>query len=516
MAVFNAKGEYVGVSALQFPSREEIQAEQQSQFAQFRRIPRAMVLPGEDVVKATAAAKEQAKSGKPVDEEPKTDTPPAGVAKPPAEKDEGAKEEPKKDKYGHPGQDQGRPRRTRGRPSVVLRDARAGGMLPPMVFFIGSIEVDTVKVRAWVNSSRGRTLAFWLTVAAVVLLPLTAWIAFGRSGRRVDDGTKVTLYTTADDPLVRQVVEAFKAETGVDVRIVTDTEATRGALAQRVLSEREKPRADVWWASEVVTTIKLAEAGALAPWMSTGEATVEGGWPKHLRPVDRRWYGFAQRARVIAFNSNQLAKGRVPVKLRDLIRPDLKGKVGMADPRFGTTRSHMAYLCWMAGEDEFRSWLRALNDNGLQVLQSNSEVVRALGRGDIAVGLTDTDDVWSGQREKWPIDVVYETPDTARDRLKPGQLPSKGVLVLPNSVGRILGSPHAKAGNRLADFLLSEKVEEMLAQSDSRNIPVRPALIKKYQALAIPAPAAPAEADYAAIARAEEAAARIVGDILGR
>jgi ABC-type Fe3+ transport system substrate-binding protein len=89
-------------------------------------------------------------------------------------------------------------------------------------------------------------------------------------------------------------------------------------------------------------------------------------------------------------------------------------------------------------------------------------------------------------------------------------------LVLPNSVGRILGSPHAKAGNRLADFLLSEKVEEMLAQSDSRNIPVRPALIKKYQALAIPAPAAPAEADYAAIARAEEAAARIVGDILGR
>lgn len=97
MLVFNGKGEYVGVSSLQFPSKEEMQAEQTSQFAQFRRIPRAMVLPGEDVLKATAAAKEQAKAGKPVDEEPKTDTPPAGVAKPdPADDKQDEKKDDKK------------------------------------------------------------------------------------------------------------------------------------------------------------------------------------------------------------------------------------------------------------------------------------------------------------------------------------------------------------------------------------------------------------------------------------
>ena len=103
-----------------------------------------------------------------------------------------------------------------------------------MIFHIGQHEVDTVKVRAWVNSSRGRTVAFWLTAAAVVLLPLMAWWAFGGSGRKVDDGTKVVLYTTADEPLVQKVVDAFKAQTGVDVRIVTDTEATRGSLALRL------------------------------------------------------------------------------------------------------------------------------------------------------------------------------------------------------------------------------------------------------------------------------------------
>jgi hypothetical protein len=86
MPVFNGKGEYIGMSTLQLPSREEMQADQSSQFAQMRRVRGAMILPGEDVVKATAAAKEQAKSGKPVDEEPAAapagPETPAGEAKP--------------------------------------------------------------------------------------------------------------------------------------------------------------------------------------------------------------------------------------------------------------------------------------------------------------------------------------------------------------------------------------------------------------------------------------------------
>lgn len=389
-----------------------------------------------------------------------------------------------------------------------------------MLLHIGQTEIDTDKVRAWVNSSRGRKLAFWLTAAAVVLLPLTAWWAFGGSGRRVDDGARVVLYTTADDPVVQKVLAAFKAaEPGIDVRIVTDTEATRGALMERVLSERAKPKADVWWSSEVIGTIKLAEAGALMPWASKAETTITGGWPARLRPADRRWYGFAQRARVIAFNTSQLNKTRAPTKLRDLLRADLKGKVGMANPRFGTTRAHMAYLVHMAGEEEFRAWLKAMKENGLEIYPSNSAVVQALGRGDIVVGLTDTDDVWSGQREKMSVDLVYEGADTPRDtppgRLKPktGQIPSKGTLVLPNSAARILGSPNAIAAGKFADFLLSDKVEEILAESDSRNVPIRAELAKKYKDLAIPVPA---DVDFAAVAKSEEAAMRIVDEILGK
>lgn len=86
MPAFNDKGEFVGSCVLQLPSAEEMEASQGGMFSGLRNFRGAVVLPAEDVVKATAQAKETAKSGKPVDEEP------------PAEaKKDGEDAEPKKD-----------------------------------------------------------------------------------------------------------------------------------------------------------------------------------------------------------------------------------------------------------------------------------------------------------------------------------------------------------------------------------------------------------------------------------
>lgn len=83
MPVFSGEGQFVGVMALQLPSSEEMEATRFSQFARIRQLPGIMLLPGADVVKATAAAKEQIKSGKPADEEPAAaPAEPAGPAGP--------------------------------------------------------------------------------------------------------------------------------------------------------------------------------------------------------------------------------------------------------------------------------------------------------------------------------------------------------------------------------------------------------------------------------------------------
>jgi hypothetical protein len=48
-----------------------MEADRGGRFSQFRSFRGGMILPGEDVLKATNDAKEKARSGKPVDEEPK-------------------------------------------------------------------------------------------------------------------------------------------------------------------------------------------------------------------------------------------------------------------------------------------------------------------------------------------------------------------------------------------------------------------------------------------------------------
>ena len=380
-----------------------------------------------------------------------------------------------------------------------------------MIFHVGEREIDTQKIRRWVNSSRGRTIAFWAAPPAVLIMLFTLWSVFGPStGRTNDDGSRVVLYTSADDYVVAAVVEAFKAETGIRVDVVTDTEATRGSVAQRVLAEKDKPRGDVWWASEVLTSVGLAEQRALAAWSTRAEATMAGGWPRNLRPADSRWYGFAQRGRVIAYSTRAFAnKNLVPTRLRDLTKPEFRGKVGIANPRFGTTRTHLAYLVATHGAAPVQQWLREMVDNGLKVLPSNSAVVQALAQGDIIVGLTDTDDVWAGQAQQWPVDLVYEAPDRPREKFV--GLPSPGPLLIPNTVGRMVGSPNAIAGDKLADFLLSEKVEKFLAESTSRNIPIRPDLAKKYPAIAV---ANEAPVDWTQVARHEVQALQIADAVL--
>ena len=90
-------------------------------------------------------------------------------------------------------------------------------------------------------------------------------------------------------------------------------------------------------------------------------------------------------------------------------------------------------------------------------------------------------------------------------------LPSLGPLLIPNTVGRIVGSPNAIAGDKLADFLLSAKVEQILAESVSRNIPIRAELAKKYPGIAV---ANEAPVDWAAVARHEAQALQIADAVL--
>ncbi len=344
-----------------------------------------------------------------------------------------------------------------------------------------------------------------------VLLGLMAGTlcACSRESAESAERDPVVLYSSADDYVLREMVAAFESETGVRVRLLGDTEATKTTgLVQRLLSEKDNPRADVWWSSEPFGTIRLAREGLFEP--ATGlETGVEGGWP--VRAKDGTWHGFAARARVIAYHAGRVKAEDAPRTLRDLTDPRWRGRVGIARPEFGTTRGHFGALVEACGVETFEAWLTALKGNGVRIYSGNASAVRGITDGEIDVCLTDTDDVWVAQRNGWAIDLVYERPDEPGERVE--GLPSFGALLMPNTVALVRGGPgDPEARRRLVEFLLSERGERILAESDSGNIPLRPGLGAAYPRFEVPSPWV---VDYEAVAAVDavtmEACRRVLG-----
>jgi iron(III) transport system substrate-binding protein len=321
---------------------------------------------------------------------------------------------------------------------------------------------------------------------SILALLLGIVVVVGGCGR--EEGTPpprtVVLYSSVDDYLLNEVVRAFTQETGITVRLAGDTEATKTTgLVQRLLAERSAPRADVWWSSEPFGTIQLSREGLLEPHTSKVEGEFAQGWPEQMRGEQKDWYGFASRARVIVYNTQRVRGEEVPVRLRDLTDGRWRNRVGMARPQFGTTRGHMGALLVLCGAESLESWLREMRANGLRLYDGNASVVRAVAYGEIDIALTDTDDVWAGQRNNWPVELVFERPDEGEH---PG-LCSFGPMLVPNTVARVRGGPNPETAAILIDFILSERVERMLAESESGNIPVRPALAAEFPRATIPA-----------------------------
>ena len=284
----------------------------------------------------------------------------------------------------------------------------------------------------------------------------------------IDPPSRTVLYSSVDEPILRPILAEFTERTGIVVELRGDTEQTKTfGLVGLVVSERDAPKADVWWSSEPFGTIALARAGVFSPHKPAVDP-----WPSGLAGADDLWHGFAVRARVLVINTKRVSDAEVPETLRELTGGVWKGRVGMAHPAFGTTRGHMAALAARWGDAEYEAWLAAMHDNGLRIYDGNATVVRAVANGEIDVGLTDTDDVWAGLVNGWPVKAVYEVEEGATGV----RWWSEGPMAVPNTAALIKGGPNPHGAQVLLDWILSPACEEMLARSDSHNMPVLSAM----------------------------------------
>lgn len=308
----------------------------------------------------------------------------------------------------------------------------------------------------------------------------------------------VAVYTALDEIYSRPILDAFTQETGIPVQAVYDTEAAKTTgLVTRLINEASRPRCDVFWNNEVAQTILLKDKGVLAPYTPAAAAAS----PAPFKDPDGYWTGFAARARVIIYNTDQVKTP--PMSIWDFLRPENRGKGAVAMPLFGTTATHAAALYAYWGEEQARSFFELLQGNGVAFLSGNSEVRDRVARGEYAFGLTDTDDangaIEDGLPAKWLL------PD--QDKL--------GTLLIPNTLSLVKDAPNPDGAKLLIDYLLSPAVEQRLAEGRSIQIPLNPA-VKGPEGVPAIADIKVMEVSYEAIAGQMETAARQLRELLVR
>src|SRR5215204_703333 len=240
----------------------------------------------------------------------------------------------------------------------------------------------------------------------------------------------VTIYVSTDRVFSEPVLREYEKRTGVRVNAMYDTEETKSTgLANRLIAEQARPQADVFWSNEPVRSLVLKSRGVLAPYRSPSAE----GIPAALVDPEGYWTGFSARIRVIAYNTKLVKPDEAPRSVFDLADPKWRRQVAMADPRFGSTSFHVAALYATAGDEKMDDFFRRLKANDVRVVDGNSVVRDLVARGDVKVGLTDTDDVNVAIEDGQPVAMVL--PD--KDGL--------GVPVMPNMVSLIAGARRPEA-----------------------------------------------------------------------
>ena len=104
-----------------------------------------------------------------------------------------------------------------------------------------------------------------------------------------DFKNSVVIYCSVDVAFAEPILDEFQRRTGITVHHIFDTEAGKTTgLVNRLSAEKARPRADVWWSSEIFGTIQLAERGILAPYKSPVASDIPdayrdpaGHWTSH-------------------------------------------------------------------------------------------------------------------------------------------------------------------------------------------------------------------------------------------
>ena len=308
-----------------------------------------------------------------------------------------------------------------------------------------------------------KTISTKLAVIALGGLVWSGANAVQSTAANASGAKEVNLYSSRQPFLMKPLLSAFTAETGVKVNMVY----MKKGILERLKAEGRNSPADLILATDIGNLHNHDAAGLLQPVMS---AVLDSNIPAQYRHPKGHWFGLTVRARILYASKARVKAGEI-TRYEDLAAPGMKGRVCIRSGKHVYNISLLASIIVADGIDGATAWAKGLKANLARKPQGNDRAqVKAVYQGecDVAVGNTyymgkmATNEKDPGQK-KWAQSVNIIFPNQA----------DRGAHVNISGAAVTKSAKNKANAIRLIEYLSGDAAQKIYAERNF-EYPVKP------------------------------------------
>jgi iron(III) transport system substrate-binding protein len=275
----------------------------------------------------------------------------------------------------------------------------------------------------------------------------------------------VNIYSARKEALILPLLERFKAETGIDFKLVT---GKADGLLKRLELEGELSPADMLITTDAGRLQRAKDAGVL---QAIDNATLTTRIPANLRDRDNTWFGLSQRARTLIYNKQQVNPAELST-YEAMADPKWKGRLCVRSSGNIYNQSLVASMIEVSGEAKTEAWARGFAANFARPPSGgDTDQLKAAAAGLCDVALANT--YYFGR---------LKNSSKAKDRKVADSLAvfwpnqgdgDRGVHVNVSGAGITKHAKNVAAAQKLLEFLVTDQSQAWYAEVNN-EYPVIP------------------------------------------
>jgi iron(III) transport system substrate-binding protein len=246
-----------------------------------------------------------------------------------------------------------------------------------------------------------------------LFVALVATFALG--GAAAQDAGQVNVICSVQAEWCNLIQTVFTRTTGIRVNIAL--KGSGEALAQ-LIAEKANPKTDVWFGGTGDPHLQAAEQDLTLAYKSASLPALHAWAQAQAAQSQFRTVGIYSGPLGFGYNTELIARKKLPVprSWADLLKPDYKGEIQVANPASsGTAYTMIATLVQLMGEDKAFDYLKALHRNVSQYTRSGTGPIKAVARGEATVSISFVHDGPGEKMQGFPVETVTPAEGTGAE-----------------------------------------------------------------------------------------------------